>query len=129
MKLIQFLIIVLFLMSCSNNNTTSTSNNQEEQTDTSPIVEPVEQEKRLVGIATIEAEVFHTINNYDGTYTDKDAGRTELIKIDVYEDGSCRLEGGDPIGGIVRYSKKPGYEFECNRTGGDVYAFNGPIEQ
>jgi len=70
---------------------------------------------------TVRAEVFHLINNYDGTHTIKDANRKKSITIDVYDDGNMYLSEG--FLSAVRYSNLHGYEYECN-MGNDIYAFN-----
>lgn len=126
-RLTLLFAVAIVLNSCNlKGDNDSQSNNTSAQQYETTSAEPVQTEptKKLTRTISVEAEVFHVINNYDGTYTDKDANRTQIIKLDVYDDGSMFMQGGDPYGGWVRYSKKDGYEYECNRTGGDVYAFN-----
>lgn len=70
---------------------------------------------------TVRAEVFHFIDNLDGTGIYKDAHRKENIVIDVYDNGEMYLSKG--LLSIVRYSRLSGYEYECN-IHNDIWAFN-----
>ncbi len=112
-------LLSLVLASCQKENKTDYSNESQINT---PLHE--EPEKRLVGSITVDATIFHVIPNYDGTSTLKNSNKTRSITLNLYDDSSAFLQGGDLIGGWVRYSKLSGYEYECNYSGGDVLAFN-----
>lgn len=114
----------------SSNYETSESSNTGYESENSDYREPessnssIEHREITYRVVSISAEVFHLIYNYDGSGTLKDANRTKTISVRIYDSGSACLVGSSPSeGGIVRYSKLPGYEYECNE-GNEWYAFN-----
>jgi len=117
LSIIMFGIIVL---SCSWNQNQQTTPVEENKAQT-PVRNRPTQSPKIIKKVTVRAEVFHFIDNLDGTGSYKDAHRKEDIVIDVYENGEMYLSKG--LLSIVRYSRLSGYEYECN-IHNDIWAFN-----
>ena len=113
------IIVALLFIVCGCNDGKNKSSQNENTPNYTPS-KPIEQ-KKSVKKFRVKAEVFHYIDNYDGTHIVKDANRKEEIEIVIYEDGSMYCSQGMPP--YVRYTDISGYEYECNRNN-DIWAFN-----
>lgn len=120
-KILIICFCILPFVACNHQN-----NQQAEKPNTDKEEKTISQEptKKRIGSFTLEAELFHVIGHPDGSAIIKDAHRTETIELNEYDDGSLYMTGGDHIGGWVRYSELDGYEYECNDTHNNIYAFN-----
>lgn len=125
MKNYLLLVLAIGLMCSCHDSAHSNNYDSEKSVDDNYSVRTEEHQKKPVRTVSVIAEVFHVIpHTYDGGSSIKDANRTTTISLTIYDDGSVFMSGGDFNGGWVRYSRLSGYEYECNSTGGDVYAFN-----
>lgn len=115
-KICTFLLFISFVFISSCNRGNQASSVKEQPEDTQPL--PSSTVKQII---TVRAEVFHYIDNLDGTGTYKDAHRKEDILIEVYDNGEMYLLKG--LHNVVSYSQLDGYEYECNIRN-DIWAFN-----
>lgn len=98
----------------------------EKQISNQPVSQENSYEKRepkVDKVFGVEARVYRFVCDVDGSGFLKATNHIVPIKIKVYDDGSMYTEGGM----LVRYSRIPGYEYECgprpsNRN--TIYAFN-----
>lgn len=114
------LTVSVFVVSSCNQNNNKQVSSSENNTPT-PVQDQSTPRSKITKKLTVRAEVFHFIDNLDGTGTYKDAHRKENIVIDVYDNGEMYLSKG--LLSVVRYSKLSGYEYECN-IHNDIWAFN-----
>lgn len=117
MKKIIALVVCVIMCSCDSNKSEQRRTGKTE--DPTPV--QTKPEPKIVDRAIVMAEVFHFIDNFDGTHTIKDANRKEKIEILIYEDGLMYL--ANALHSVVRYSKISGYEYECNIQN-NIWAFN-----
>ena len=118
-KYLILLALPLLAFRCSDSGKSVTSTNDVQ------IQQTTQSEKKVQNTVTVNAEVYHSVamNDGSGMYEIKDANRKEQIRINIYDDGTMFMVGGDMIGGQVRYTRIPGYEYEANNSH-SIYAFN-----
>lgn len=117
MKKIIVFIICAILCSCDSSKRKEVGTENME----APTPEQTKSEPKIVDRVTVMAEVFHYIDNYDGTHIIRDANRKEKIEIIIYDDGLMYM--ANALHSIVRYSSISGYEYECN-IHNNIWAFN-----
>ena len=121
-KFISFLCFTLGILGCF--ACTNTKNNTSTE-DYSSYSEPdytQQPTKKVINTIHVRAEVWRVVQEGTNWY-EKDAHRKETIELNVYDDGSMFYTSGDGIGGWVRFSRLPGYEYECNNSS-TTYSFN-----
>lgn len=118
-KYLILLALPLLAFRCSDAGKSSAPTNGGQTQQTS------QSQKQVQSTVTVTAEVYHSVpmNDGSGMYEIKDANRKEQIKINIYDDGTMFMVGGDMIGGQVRYTRISGYEYEANNSH-SIYAFN-----